>query len=349
MRPFHLRVVRDRDGGPVGGGQALLRLVGYWISQAVFYLGFAWILIDSRRRGWADLLGWDLRRGDRAVAVEPDGAGIEARLGPGLVLPPGHRFVTLAEDPGLRGPMGDHNVVVWPDFMLEDPVAGRHWHHLFEAFASFQVCLIDGDGAVVAALNSAPIAWDGTEADLPSGWDDQLERSVADLVAGRTADTLGALQIVVSPARKGDGLSGLMVGAMRAIASARGYRALIACVRPTDKERYPTIPIDRYARWTRSDGLPFDAWIRLHVRVGGRIVRPAPRSMTITGSVAEWEGWTDMAFPESGEYVVPGAAALVTIDRAADSGGVPRPERLDGPRRRLTYPDRAAAERCRSG
>jgi uncharacterized RDD family membrane protein YckC len=56
MRPFHLRVVRDRDGGPVGGGQALLRLVGYWISQAVFYLGFAWILIDSRRRGWADLL-----------------------------------------------------------------------------------------------------------------------------------------------------------------------------------------------------------------------------------------------------------------------------------------------------
>ncbi len=56
MRPFHLRVVRDRDGGPVGGGQALLRLVGYWISQTVFYLGFAWILIDSRRRGWADLL-----------------------------------------------------------------------------------------------------------------------------------------------------------------------------------------------------------------------------------------------------------------------------------------------------
>jgi uncharacterized RDD family membrane protein YckC len=56
MRAFHLRVVRDRDGGPIGGGTAILRLIGYWISGAVFYLGFIWILIDSRRRGWHDLI-----------------------------------------------------------------------------------------------------------------------------------------------------------------------------------------------------------------------------------------------------------------------------------------------------
>jgi hypothetical protein len=30
-----------------------------------------------------------------------------------------------------------------------------------------------------------------------------------------------------------------MVGAMRALARERGYRGLIACVRPTDKVRYP--------------------------------------------------------------------------------------------------------------
>jgi len=56
MRLFRLRVVRDRDGGPVSGGQAVLRLIGYWISGAVFYLGYVWILIDSRRRGWHDLI-----------------------------------------------------------------------------------------------------------------------------------------------------------------------------------------------------------------------------------------------------------------------------------------------------
>ena len=51
-----LRVVMDKDGGPVTLGPAVLRLIGYWIDSLVFYLGFIWILIDSRRRGWHDLI-----------------------------------------------------------------------------------------------------------------------------------------------------------------------------------------------------------------------------------------------------------------------------------------------------
>jgi hypothetical protein len=38
-----------------------------------------------------------------------------------------------------------------------------------------------------------------------------------------------------------------MVGAMRAAAKAAGYRAVIACVRPTWKDRYPLAPIESYA------------------------------------------------------------------------------------------------------
>ncbi|HXX61725.1 MAG TPA: RDD family protein [Candidatus Sulfotelmatobacter sp.] len=56
MRPFQLYVVRDRDGGPITTGQAILRLIGYWIDGVVFYLGYIWILIDSRKRGWHDLI-----------------------------------------------------------------------------------------------------------------------------------------------------------------------------------------------------------------------------------------------------------------------------------------------------
>jgi uncharacterized RDD family membrane protein YckC len=56
MRIFNLRVVRDADGGPIGWGAALLRLIGFWVSSLVFYLGFIWILVDKRRRGWHDLL-----------------------------------------------------------------------------------------------------------------------------------------------------------------------------------------------------------------------------------------------------------------------------------------------------
>ena len=56
MRPFGLRVVRDSDGGSIGWGAALLRLVGLWVAGAVFYLGYIWIFIDKRRRGWQDLI-----------------------------------------------------------------------------------------------------------------------------------------------------------------------------------------------------------------------------------------------------------------------------------------------------
>lgn len=42
--------------------------------------------------------------------------------------------------------------------------------------------------------------------------------------------------------------------------------------------------------------------------------------MTITGTVAEWEDWAKMAFPETGPYVVPDALDLVEIDCEHDRG-----------------------------
>jgi hypothetical protein len=68
------------------------------------------------------------------------------------------------------------------------------------------------------------------------------------------------------------------------------------------------------------DGLHLDPWIRTHQRLGARILRPAPRSMVITGTVAEWEAWTGMTFPQTGRYVVPDALDLVRVDREADRG-----------------------------
>ncbi len=56
MRVFHLHVVRDRDGGKITGGAAVLRLFGFWVSSTLFYLGFIWIFVDDRRRSWADLI-----------------------------------------------------------------------------------------------------------------------------------------------------------------------------------------------------------------------------------------------------------------------------------------------------
>ena len=234
--------------------------------------------------------------------------------------PAGHRLVRIADEPELWGPANDMCSAAWPEFMLHDPVADRCWYRLRDDWPTFQLVLVDETGGVAAAAQAAPLRWDGTDEGLPDGWDAQFERSVDDLETGRRANTLGAIQISVAAERRGRGRSALMLAAMRKAAGEAGFIALIACVRPTEKVRYPLLPIETYAAWLRPDGLPFDPWLRVHVRAGGRVVRASPRSMTITGSVVEWQAWTGLTFPTSGPFVVDGALSPVEIDLASARG-----------------------------
>jgi hypothetical protein len=80
------------------------------------------------------------------------------------------------------------------------------------------------------------------------------------------------------------------------------------------------LEIERYAQWRRPDGLLFDPWMRVHERLGADVLKPEPRSLRITGTVAEWEGWTAMTFSESGDYWFPSGLATVAIDRERDQG-----------------------------
>jgi uncharacterized RDD family membrane protein YckC len=53
---FGLRVVRSDGAQFLSFPQVVVRVIGFYISMAVFFLGFLWILIDSGRRGWHDKL-----------------------------------------------------------------------------------------------------------------------------------------------------------------------------------------------------------------------------------------------------------------------------------------------------
>jgi hypothetical protein len=119
---------------------------------------------------------------------------------------------------------------------------------------------------------------------------------------------------------QGRGLSSVALQGMRELARQHDLTALIAPVRPNWKDRYPLVPIEQYAVWRRSDGTPFDPWMRVHERAGASVLRTEPESLRITGTVAEWEEWTRLSFPVSGEYWFPGGLATVSIDRDSDSG-----------------------------
>jgi len=43
-------------------------------------------------------------------------------------------------------------------------------------------------------------------------------------------------------------------------------------------------------------------------------------SLKIAGTIAEWQDWTGMAFPDGGEYWFPGGLTTVRIDHDHDRG-----------------------------
>jgi hypothetical protein len=43
-------------------------------------------------------------------------------------------------------------------------------------------------------------------------------------------------------------------------------------------------------------------------------------SLRITGTIAEWEAWTSMRFPDDGCFTFPAGLAPVEIDHARDRG-----------------------------
>jgi len=215
------------------------------------------------------------------------------------------RIVTHVEQPTLRGKLPD----LWPEFMHHDPVVTEFWPQLYEVFPDFQLWLLDGRRLVGYAC-TLPVAWDGVP--HPEG----VHWAVRNGSAGRPT-TLCAIVAGLLPAYRGRGISGAVLGRMTKLAAAHGLDSMIAPVRPTWKERYPLTPIESYAKWRREDGLPYDPWLRTHERLGAEILAVAPRSMTVTGTRDEWEEWTGLQFPESGDYVVPGALAPVHFDDAS--------------------------------
>ncbi len=209
--------------------------------------------------------------------------------------------------------------VRWPEFIFHDPIAKRLMARVAAYFPQYDVLLLE-EGRVVAGGWGVPICWDGSVGDLPDGYDGALLRAVEGHEAGVEPTTLSFMAAAVGNGETKRGLAGEVLRALHARGIEAGLSRVIAPLRPTLKSRYPLTPMASFATWSRGDGLSIDPWIRTHQRMGATILAPAARSMVITGSVTEWEAWTDMVFPETGAYVVPAALGLVEIDRERDIG-----------------------------
>jgi hypothetical protein len=238
----------------------------------------------------------------------------------------GLMVATFAQRPDLLGKVFDPEIQsAVPEFMRHDPVGALYYRDgQIEHYSEFGLVAIDPaePARPVARAFSVPIAFrDGTSGreELPdSGWDAVIRWADEDRRAGRPVTTVSALEIMVAPRLQRSGISRLMLTAMRDNARRLGFADLYAPIRPTDKHLEPLTPFADYVARQREDGLPHDSWVRTHVRAGARIVKVAPYSMVVAGTIAEWRRWTGLDFAESGPAIVPGALSPVHISLEQD-------------------------------
>jgi GNAT superfamily N-acetyltransferase len=233
----------------------------------------------------------------------------------------------LSQHPELEDEFwSDELMSAWPAFMLEDPIANLIYSDKrFERFLEFVLVAVDttDPNKVVARAVSVPfcLGEDFERYELPDGgWDTIARWADQDAFLGRTPNAVSALEILVHPETTQQGISGQMLAAMRANAKRLGFKDLYAPVRPSHKHLEPHTHMHDYAFRIREDGLPVDPWLRVHVRAGGRIIKIAPCSMTITGTLEQWRTWTELPLKESGEIVIPKALVPVYISQTHDYG-----------------------------
>jgi GNAT superfamily N-acetyltransferase len=208
----------------------------------------------------------------------------------------------------------------WPDFMTRDPVANALYWQVAQTFPQLCAVATDESDAVVATGRALHFALDlPNRGSLPDGGLDRVTIwAFNDKLAGRTPDIASAVEIAIGRAHQGTGLSHRMLAALRDAVRAAGLTKLVAPVRPNAKHQHPRMPMTEYIALTRDDGLPVDPWLRVHVRAGGQILRPAPTSMVMVGSLAEWREWTGLPFDQAGDVIVPEALVPVHCDLEHD-------------------------------
>lgn len=214
----------------------------------------------------------------------------------------------------------DVDLDVWPRFLNQDPVGKEYYTFIVNEFASFHCVAFTEDRKIAGTGKILPFFWNENLADLPAGWSAAVLKSIQDNRENRICNSATAWSIEVLPEFRGTGLSHRILSELKKNAALQNIFFLFACVRPNQKEKFPFLSMDEYLKRKRKDGFSEDPWIRVHEKAGGKRIRTESNSMLITGAIDDWEEWTGIRFPKSGEFVISGGLVPVKIDREQNLG-----------------------------
>ena len=208
----------------------------------------------------------------------------------------------------------------WPEFMQHDKIVEQHWPDLYNVFLRLQFALFDQE-VLVGVGNSVCLNWPKPLTDLPdAGLDWAMQKAHQDHLEGLIPNLQVGVQILINPDYRSRGISYKMLNIMKDIAKANGMNNIALPVRPNLKSDYPKMDLEKYLDRKNKDGLPFDPWIRVHTKNGGKIIGVCRKSMMIEGSISDWENWTGRKFTDSGEYIIDQALAPVKMNKLQDRG-----------------------------
>ncbi len=221
----------------------------------------------------------------------------------------------LSQNPKLATIINEMDKEAWPNFLFNGTMQSEFWLNPLSKHQDFQL-IFSIEDEYVGCGRTAPIFWNGKFEDIPSGYDQVVEEVE---VKDKPWNTLVGLAGIVSKKHLGKGISYQIIKDFVALARKHDLTNILIPVRPTFKSKYPLVTMENYIQWKKGNW-PYDPWLRVHVKLGGEILKLAEPSMIVEGKVAEWQKWTGLYFGESGEYIVPGALNPVMIDLEKDYG-----------------------------
>ena len=210
---------------------------------------------------------------------------------------------------------------LWPFAGFTLNSGATRWQEAIESFSEFQSSIYDPVTEKNVSLGfSLPISWDKDIYKLPSlGWEVLIVKSIND--KKKKLNALAGMSVIVDPEFRDLGVAKIMIQAMKLRASEHGYRHLIIPARPSRKDRHPRVPMEAYAAWLLpGTNLPYDPWLRTHVRMGAKLGPVSHSSAIYQGSVEQWQELTTERIESSGSYLIPGALSPVTMDVELGTG-----------------------------
>lgn len=205
----------------------------------------------------------------------------------------------------------------WPVFLQNSDA--QSWHHFYDQLSESVLLLISGERLIAAGF-TVVIDWNGSEQDLPVSIESVLQRGLTLKAQQADGNTLVPIGALVDSSVQGQGVSSLVLQEMKRFARQQGLSHLVVPVRPTFKAKYPLQTIESYTTWRREDGFLFDPWLRVHEKLNAKVISISDQTLSVVGTIEQWQQWTGMHFAESGRYIVPGALSAVEVDISRNIG-----------------------------